>query len=146
MKILNKRLILGITSMIFVVGLNCLAQQNRQNETVKDEEIVVASFAEMNYPLPARLTHTQGIVVVRVKLDETGKVVSSEAISGAKTLIPDSLSNSNKWRFQAGPSKTAVIIYEFWIEGSCYSGMNGHFVFRQPNIASITGCELAAQP
>ncbi len=112
----------------------------------KDEDVKVLSFEELRYPLAARLAHVQGIVVVRVKRDDAGKVVSSAAISGAKTLMPDSLPNSKKWRFQPNQEKTAVIVYGFRIDGLCYSGMNGQFIFRPPNIAAVTSCELVAQP
>lgn len=74
-------------------------------------------FETLEYPLRARLAQTQGVVVVRVKLDSEGKVVSSAAISGAKSLIRECLSNSKKWLFRPNPDAAAVIVYQFKIEG-----------------------------
>jgi hypothetical protein len=62
------------------------------------------------------------VVVVRVTLDQDGRVRDSAAISGPESLIADCIANSKKWRFQAGSGKTAVILYQFKIEGLCISG------------------------
>jgi TonB family protein len=134
----------------FLAG-QLLDGQNRDNETVTDDQISVSSFSEMHYPRMAQVAHIRGMVIVRVKLDETGKVVSSIAVSGAKVLIPDTLANAKKWRFQPSAAKTAVIVYEFRIpEGVCDPNENlsqrDLFIFRKPNIASITACPVIAQP
>jgi hypothetical protein len=99
----------------------------------------------------AQVAHIRGMVVVRVKLDESGKVISSVAVSGPKVLIPDTLANAKKWRFEPNAAKSAVIIYEFVIpEGVCdpneKSGQDDLFIFRKPNIASISSCPVIAQP
>ena len=140
--------------MVLVFGFltgRLLGGQNPDNETVTDDQISVLSFAAMHYPRMAQVAHIRGIVVVRVKIDDTGKVVSSAAISGSKILIPDTLANAKKWRFQPNAAKSAVIIYEFVIpEGVCdpneKSGQGDLFIFRKPNIASITACPVVAQP
>jgi TonB family protein len=119
-----------------------LAQQSQHDETIKNEDIYVASLTEMIYPPSARLARKEGIVVVRVKFDADGKVASAEAISGPKDLITDSLSNAKKWRFHPNSAKSAVIIYEFRIDGLCSAG--SHFIFREPNIATITGCNFGS--
>jgi TonB family protein len=119
------------------VGLgSCLSAQ--QDGTVLDDEIKPRYFETLTYPLAARLTHVQGAVVVRVKLDDKGKVVSSIAVSGAKNLIQDCISNSKKWRFRPNPEKAAVIVYEFRIEGLCNLPCSSQFAFRPPNVATIT--------
>jgi TonB family protein len=133
----------------FLIG-QLVVGQNR-DETVTDDQISVSSFAEMHYPRMAQVAHIRGMVVIRVKLDEAGRVVSSVAVSGSKVLIPDTLANAKKWRFLPNAAKSAVIVYEFLIpEGVCdpneKSGQGDLFIFRKPNIASITACPLIAQP
>ena len=134
----HTRIIRAILTMT-VITSSWLQGQQKSSVPVNDEDIVVTSLTEMPYPLGARLTPaTEGVVVVRVKLDDEGRVMSSEAISGSRKLIPDCLANVNKWRFRPTPSKEAVVVYEFRMDGVCSRG--SHFSFREPNIAVVTGC------
>jgi hypothetical protein len=119
----------------------------QQAQTIRDEDIRVMNFEELRYPLSARLSHVQGIVVVQVTLDDNGSVVDAAAISGAKSLISDSITNVKKWRFHPNAQKKAVIVYQFLIDsGLCHGVAASHFVFRPPNFASITSCESVAEP
>lgn len=139
MKKQGKQFSLVIVLAYLLLGGWSSAQQNQNDSAVKNEDIYVASLTEMTYPLAARLNPVEGIVVVRVKFDETGKVVSSEAISGPKSLIAGAVANAEKWRFHpTNAARTAVIIYEFRLDGFCLEG--SHFTFRQPNVAIVTGC------
>ncbi len=139
-----------IASTIGLLTIAC-ASSARQDKTVEDEDIVVTSYTAMSYPRMAQVSHILGMVVVRVELDDAGKVVSSTAVSGSRVLIPDSLANAKKWRFQPNAKKNAVIIYDFRLaEGMCdpneSESQNRIFVFRKPNIASITACPSSVQP
>jgi TonB family protein len=141
------RVVLGAL-LVLACGL-LPAQQDRHEQPIKDEDIVVISFEELRYPAIARTSRVQGVVVVKVNLDETGKVVSATAISGSKMLISDSLSNAQKWRFRPSVGKNAVIVYDFRLaDGRCdpTKGTGLLFVFREPNIASITSCMDPVQP
>ena len=109
-----------------------------QDTHVLDDMIKPLYFETLNYPLTARLNHVQGAVVVRATLDDQGNVVFSEAMSGAKSLIPDCLSNSKRWRFQSNREKTTVIVYRFKIEGLCNLPCPSHFHLQPPNLATIT--------
>ncbi len=118
-----------------------------KNETINDENTRVVYFEELRYPLSARVTHIQGIVVVKVILDNSGRVVDSLAISGAKTLVTESVSNAKNWRFQPSPQKAAVIVYQFRIDdGLCHGAVSSNFIFHPPNFASITSCEPVVEP
>jgi hypothetical protein len=135
-------LAIGVTSPLHHQHASSFAlAQKAQEEIVNDEDIIVASLTEMEYPSFARLApHTEGVVVVRVRVDDEGKVISSQAISGPKTLLEACLANAMKWRFHPNSKKLAVIIYEFRIDGFCSKG--SHFTFRQPNFAAVTGCRF----
>jgi len=109
-----------------------------QDGPIRDEEFKLQHFAPLDYPTFARTTHIQGIVTVRVDLNEDGGVVSATALSGAEALIPASVSNAKKWGFQPNKTKRAIIIYDYRIEGLCQSPCASHFVVRPPNIATIT--------
>jgi len=141
----RKRPILIKCVLLLAVASHNLAAQ--QNEPVYDSDVKVESFEEMPYPPIAREARIQGTVVVSAKLDGDGRVTSATAISGAKLLIPDSLSNAKKWRFRPNTSKVAIIIYEFRLaEGQCNHETSHLFVFREPNSVSIVGCEEEWQP
>jgi TonB family protein len=122
---------------VLVVGLGaCLL--NGQQRPVLDDEIKPVHFEPLNYPLSARLTHTQGIVVVRVTLDAKGSVISSDAVSGAKRLIPDAVANAKSWKFEPNQNAAAIIVYDFRIEGLCQLPCPSHSTFRPPNEEKIT--------
>src|SRR6266446_4467001 len=103
-----------------------------QNSATFDENIKALYFEVLDYPLAARLTHVQGIVAVRVTFNDKGSVVSTTALSGPKILIPDCVGNSRKWRFAPNSDRTAVILYQFKIEGLCKSPCPSQFAFRPP--------------
>ena len=109
-----------------------------QNKPLPEDAVVVSFDDTLTYPLAARLAHVQGVVVVHVSLGDDGRVVSSEAISGVKSLTPDCLINSKKWRFQPNPAKTAVIVYDFRFKGLCNGLCASQFLFHPPNFVSIT--------
>lgn len=108
-----------------------------QSVPVFNEDLSPVYFEAFNYPLKARLSHIEGVVVVRATLDDEGRVVASEAVAGPKALIEDCLLNAKKWLFKPNTSKRAVIVYLFRIEGLCQLPCPSQFSFRPPNIATI---------
>lgn len=114
--------------------------------TVENGEISVVDFEELTYPREARLSHIEGAVVIRVKLDAQGTVIRASAVSGAKLLIPPAVSNARKWRFRPSKSGDAVLIYDFRIEGLCHGYTSSQFIFRPPNFSTVTSCDAVVQP
>jgi TonB family protein len=140
MKHLRLSLGLGITLLSA-----CLLHAD-ESGTVLNEDIKPLSFETLEYPLAARLTRVQGVVVVRVTFNEEGRVTESRAVSGPKSLIADCLANSKKWRFQPNSAQTAVIIYQFRIEGLCISGCPSRSTFWPPNLITVvTGDPVVQQ-
>ncbi len=135
-----------LSLLVIIVQAHGLVAQ--QDETIYDSDINVISFEKMRYPPLAEQARIQGTVVVRLTLDGAGKVTSTAAVSGAKLLVPDSLSNAKKWKFRSNPSNAAVIIYEFrLVERVCNDSERKHlFVFRKPNVVSVIGCAEIWQP
>ncbi len=109
-----------------------------ENQTLLDSDVKVVHFETLTYPLAARLAHVDGAVVIRAQLDAQGNVVTTMAISGAKTLIPDCLTNAKKWQFHPNSQNTAVIVYLFKIDGLCNLPCPSDFKFTPPNIVRIT--------
>ena len=115
----------------FAVFLNCAF-------AVEDDRPKVARFEDMRYPLVARVQHVEGVVVVKVEVDEKGAVVTATALSGPRELVPESILNAKKWRFIERNAGNLLIVYEFRIAGLCNQPCPSHFVVRPPNFAVIT--------
>jgi hypothetical protein len=121
----------------------------QDNGTILDSEIIVTLPEKMIYPPIPRQANVEGIVVVKVKLDDAGKVVSANALSGNSLLVPNSVANALKWRFQPNTHKAAIVVYEFRLsEKECEGekGEKSRFVYRKPNFAVLTGCAEHWQP
>jgi hypothetical protein len=82
---------------------------------------------------------------VKVTLDAEGRVVESTAISGARYLIPDCLTNSKKWLFRPNANKDAVIVYNFRIINGLCNSITSQSIFQAPNFLSVTSCEMPIQ-
>jgi TonB family protein len=145
MTIQKRAILVRITFLMVVATGRILVAQ--QNGPVYDNDINVKSYEEMSYPPIAREARIQGTVVISATLDGAGRVTSTTAISGAKLLIPDCLSNAKKWRFSPNTNGLAIIIYEFRLaEGRCNHETSHLFAFREPNRVSIIACEETWQP
>ena len=125
-------------SILALVLTNCVCCSAWQELPILDEDVKPLYFETLAYPVMARISRIQGVVVIRVMLSDDGTVVSARPISGPKELIPECLANSKKWRFEPTPDKMAVIIYEFRIDGLCQLPCASQFTFRPPNSARIT--------
>jgi TonB family protein len=129
------------TSRLIFLGLffTITGLQAQEADHVYDRFPRIASFAELEYPPSARHASVQGVVVVRAQLDDNGNVVSASALSGSADLVPDTLTNVKKWRFEASPVKIAVIVYDFRLrDGLCAGQCNTQFMVWQPNFVTIT--------
>jgi TonB family protein len=128
-----------------IIVLAALFLAAGQNATIFNEEIKPLSVAPLDYPLAARLTRVQGVVVVRMTLGEDGRVLDSGAISGPEKLVAECIANSKKWRFQPNQGRAAVIVYQFKLEGLCLSGCPSRTTFWPPNFVTITSGDPIAQ-
>jgi TonB family protein len=110
----------------------------QDDSVIFNERIHPLYFAPLDYPQVARLRNDQGAVVVRATLDADGNVKSVSALSGPKTLIPDTILNAKKWRFKPSSAREVVIVYIFQVQGLCALPCSSQFTFRPPNVAFIT--------
>lgn len=111
----------------------------RQDGTIYDGDIKVVDMQELKYP--SFVAGGQGLVVVRVTLDNQGHVADATALSGPLILIRPSIENVKKWRFEPNSEKAAIIVYEFRVEGYCTFGTwSSQMIFYPPNFAVITAC------
>jgi len=129
-------LVLFVLSLI-IPGVEARPQEGQRTEG----DATLSTFEDLAYPATARVARVQGVVVVEVKLDDKGNVVSASALSGPKPLIADSVSNAKKWKFKANFRKAAIIVYEFRLDdGACHDASHSLFLLRYPNFATITAC------
>ena len=137
------RFAICVTGLLAIGALGHVSAQ--QDGTISDREMRLVDFEELVYPAPAQTAHQQGAVVVRVALDDQGKVLDTVAISGAKALIPDCLANARRWRFEPNAHKAAIIVYNFHLTRELSKLGCSHFSVRPPNFATITSCVLEVQ-
>ena len=135
---LNRRIIaVSLLALIPVSSGRAL-----QGQTINDKDIHVIDFQDMPYPHIARFVRVQGTVVVRISLDEGGKVVDATAVAGPQLLVPDTLVNAKKWTFQPNAEKAALIVYNFVIlDGKCKS-RDSLFILQGANLATVITCPL----
>src|SRR6516162_2601990 len=86
-------------------------QTTHSQRNVPPHELQLISVEDLEYPVSARRARVQGVVVVKIELDEEGNVADVFAISGAKDLIPDSLANAKKWKFKPAGRGETIIVY-----------------------------------
>jgi hypothetical protein len=125
----------------------CTCALAQQTSTILDEDTGIIHFEKMYYPPVAQSGHTEGVVVVSGKLDDHGKVVEAEALSGSDFLVPQSVDNAKKWVFKPNSHRAVIIVYNYRIMGTCRTNTEiAQFRFRPPNFASITGCQKLPMP
>lgn len=56
--------------------------------------------AQPAYPQAAKSGRVQGVVVVRVRIDESGNVIEANRLCGPDLLAPDSVAAARQWRFK----------------------------------------------
>jgi Gram-negative bacterial TonB protein C-terminal len=137
---------LGIALVLLVLGLFDRSVRAQKSEKQRDEQPSVVDFEDMKYPLAARLKHTEGVVVLRVRLNKDGEVLGAEALSGPRDLVPDCLANAKTWRFLPNSGESAIIVYWFRIEGLCHGFVSSQFAVFASNFARITSCEAHVEP
>jgi TonB family protein len=122
-------------------SINCARAQ--QNETPKDDKILVLDFKDLAYPALAQQARIQGAVAVELKIDDNGKVTDAVAISGSPILAIPAVNNVRKWHFRPNPRKSVVIVYNFiFLEGRCESH-GSLFVLQPSNLATVIACPPA---
>jgi hypothetical protein len=104
----------------------------------------VAQFTDMSYPRLAREKNVTGVVVVRSALDDAGRVVAVDALSGPRELVAPTVANQRNWRYSAPSPQSSlrevVFVYDFRIEGRCTSATPSHFMLRDDRYAVVTVC------
>ena len=117
-----------------------------QDAAVPDKDIHVLSFEGMRYSPIARAANVQGVVVIQVELDGSGKPVGVRALSGNPYLVIRAVENAKQWRFEPNTEKTAIIVYDYRIVGLCAQGVDSsQLVLEPPNLAIISACAFTVQ-
>ena len=128
-------------AVIVLLAMNSSSHLGAQQDgPIIDTEVKLVDFEDLIYPMVARTAHIQGVVVVRVTLDNQGKVVDAMPISGPPVLVFEASANAKKWRFQPNARKAAVIVYNFRLTDAISKSGCSQFMLLPPNFATITSC------
>jgi hypothetical protein len=141
MQVTLGRIALVIALLVMIPLEHARAQQD---ETINDKDILIIHFEEIAYPTFALNTRLQGVVVVRVGLDDAGKVLNAVAISGHEWLIPASLANAKTLQFQPNSRKIAIVVYNFRLaDGDCHT--TTQTILQARNLITVTSCPMISQ-
>lgn len=103
------------------------------------------------YPVYARQAAIEGIVVVQAELNDVGQVVEAVALYGDRILLPQTLIDAKKWRFQPNPQHRAIIVYWFRYFGEDFPcsiswDFHGQFVLQPPNFVTVSTTRACPVP
>jgi TonB family protein len=125
----------------FVLTFSSCYVAAQDEAPIDDKDITIVHFEKLNYPALARQARISGVVVVRVFLDGKGNVVKAVAISGKESLIKDSLTNVEEWKFQPNSRNMAVVVYRFTTDlAACAPDFR--FFMLEGNVATVTACAV----
>lgn len=133
-----------LAGLLFLCSVRFVRAQD--NMTIEDRDIRVDHFEELRYPPLARTANVQGVVVIRVSLDDRGNVERVEVISGNKVLVNDCFANAKKWKFEPNAKKSAVLVYDFTLKYASCGSASSFFIFRGRNMIQIAACAETVQP
>jgi Gram-negative bacterial TonB protein C-terminal len=110
---------------------------------ISDTDVRIIHFDnQLKYPRVARLARVEGLVVLKLVLDDKGGVSEVLPLSGLPILIPDCVSNARNWRFEPNSKKTIILVYNF----SLVPDDPGQVFFQPPNLVTVSDSPIAAQP
>jgi TonB family protein len=135
----------GLFLIMSLLAVGSLSYANAQEDKiVNDDDIKITHFEEFNYPTFAHAARIEGVVVVRVILNDRGDVVKAMAISGKEPLIRACIPSVMKWKFQPNARKMAVIVFNFTMPiGACDSSL---FMLQGANFVTIIACPPPVEP
>jgi hypothetical protein len=138
------RIVVFTICLLVISSLHSTSPQ--EDETARDENILVLHFEPLEYPNPEAARHIQGAVVVQLKLDKDGGVAGAAALSGPHDLIVPAINNVKKWVFEPSARRSAIIVYNFIIlDGRCRLN-SSLFVLQGKNLATIISCPPNVNP
>jgi hypothetical protein len=119
----------------------------QQNQAIDDKDVAISEYQDVIYPTIAVAGNIEGVVVVRVALDDQRKVLEATALSGTALLIRPSVENAKKLRLESNSKKSAIIVYNFKIQGYCHNGPSAmQTILYPPNLIAVTACRRPMMP
>ena len=133
---MNRSGVLSVGLLLLLGHVPALAQSTAAGSAVP---VKTTSFEEMRYPLSARLRGVKGAVVVRLVIDPAGEVQAAEALSGDPALAGEAAKNARRWKFEPGSgTRSRILLYLFQIEGLCKLPCASQFLYRPPDMVTVT--------
>lgn len=114
-----------------------------QPAMISDDDVRIVHFDnQLKYPRVARLARVEGLVVLKLVLNDRGGVNDVVPLSGLPILIPACVSNAKNWQFEPDSEKAVILVYNF----SLIPNDPGQVSFQPPNLITISDSPIAAQP
>ena len=90
-----------LIALVFMIGFQTPVKSAAQSDAKPADQPALVSAVGPSYPTIASFMNAKGEVVVEVKIDVTGKVVSASAVSGNEYLRKSSEKAAVEWKFAA---------------------------------------------
>lgn len=89
----------GLALLMTVALVGSVGAQGLKQVSTEEATQHLTTQTEPRYPPLAAEAHIQGDVMVRVSIDEKGKVTDARAVSGHPLLIASALTTAKEWEF-----------------------------------------------
>jgi TonB family protein len=90
-----------VIALVFMIGFQTPVKSAAQSDVKLADRPALVSAVRPSYPAIASLMNARGEVVIEVKIDVKGKVVSASAVSGNEHLRKSSEKAAVEWKFAA---------------------------------------------
>jgi hypothetical protein len=121
-------------------------QHTIEDGPVLNENVEALHFERMAYPIGAKLTHLEGMVVLRASVDAQGRVSAVAPLSGPRALLSETEENLKKWTFSRPRRANVIVVYWFRLRGLCELPCPSGFEFYPPNLVVVTTGNALATP
>jgi Gram-negative bacterial TonB protein C-terminal len=132
----------ALTASVFAT--TCARAQ--QQQTIFDKDIQVLKLTNPVYPAIAHTAHIEGVVVVRVSLDDKGSVTDATALSGPKFLIPASIDSAKASQYKRNPERAVIMVYRYVFSAPAREPNHDLVVLYRPNFVTIRAGYVPIEP
>jgi TonB family protein len=133
-------------AVIMFLAICCRPTEAQQPRPDANDDLEVVTFQDLEYPPTARVARIEGTVVVRVNVDDQGKVTDAVVLSGSRRLSTLAVANVKTWTFRPNATKSGVVVYNFTIlPGVCGVRAGSLFVLRG-NVGNVVTCPVVPMP
>jgi TonB family protein len=91
----------------------------RTHVPIIENDVPVESYGAIpGYPRIAKGTLSQGVVVLDLSIDASGRVTDARVLNGVRFLTEAAVDHAKTWRVRTSSARSGVVVYEFNFDAS----------------------------